>query len=81
MKIFVFVSLQKCSDEIFIEDLLMRSFQDGSFENLAREMEDTDASLNGWKEYLTKSCRYLSRKGLFNCLYQMQLFMKVCNFV
>ena len=36
-----------------------------------------DPSLNKWKDYLSKSCQYLSRKGLYNCLYHMQLFLKV----
>ena len=55
----------------------MRNFQDGSFELLTRELEEMDPTLNSWKDYLVKSCRYLSRKRLFNCLYQMQIFLKV----
>eukprot|EP00795_Rhopilema_esculentum_P014543 gene14543-5610_t len=67
---------RKCSDDIFVEELLMRNFQDGSFELLTRELEEMDPTLNSWKDYLVKSCRYLSRKRLFNCLYQMQIFLK-----
>jgi len=71
-----YIKTQRCSPEVFFDDLLLRSFQIGSFDVLAREIELMDPSLNKWKDYLSKSCQYLSRKGLYNCLYHMQLFLK-----
>eukprot|EP00794_Sanderia_malayensis_P003215 gene3215-3692_t len=72
----IYIRDRKCNEEVFIEDLIMRSFQNGTFEDLARELKDIDSSLIVWKDYLNKACQYLYRKGHVHCLYEMQRFMK-----
>ena len=70
--------LQKCSNDVFIEGLLVPALRNEEFALLEDQLLIIDPTLNQWHSYLTASCRHLQKSKYYNVLYSMQVFMKVC---
>nr|XP_054759360.1 zinc finger FYVE domain-containing protein 26-like [Lytechinus pictus] len=75
-KAVIYILQEQCSNEVFLEGLLVPSIKEGQFGQLQEAMLRVDPSLVKWHPYLTASCRHVNRLGWSHILYQMQLFMK-----
>ena len=75
--IILFIFLQHCSNDVFVEQIWLPALKCGQLENLEEALTSIDHSLNIWEPYLTGVCRFLSQRKLFRILYRVQLFMKV----
>lgn len=69
--------LQKCTVEVFVEQLWVPALKAGVIENVQDILKALDHSLIQWESYLTAVCRYLSQRSLYHILYQTQLYMRV----
>jgi len=73
----MFMYLQKCSSEVFVEALLSPALDSGRIGELIDQLVMIDPTLEKWNTCLTASCRYLLKNKLFHVLYDFQVFMKV----
>ena len=71
------LSPQKCTVEVFVEQLWVPALKAGVIDQVQDILKALDHSLGQWEPYLTGVCQFFSQRSLYHVLYQTQLYMRV----